>query len=228
MAGFARDRRRSHVPWRHRYWQWRAKVVAWLRVILAILACWLLFVVSYLGFAEPASTLIAAARWSAAALLDAIGLGHWTWTITGNNGDQPWRSSFIHIDSWHLSQVEAALASFWTAIGWAAGMTLLGLSLVSAWRPVKRRAFIHYEREAVVPAAQHLTAADDDNRSGLPARATERPVARPDDQKQDQLANQEEKPDIEGLFQQGQGMEAWEETRPRKPVARCKWDYRPC
>jgi hypothetical protein len=225
MVGFARDRRRSRVPWRRRYWQWRAKIMAWLRVVLAILACWLLFVVSYLGFAEPASTLIAAARWAAAALLDAIGLGHWTWTIPTNDGEQPWRSSLIRIDSWHLSQVGATLASFWTAIGWAAGITLLGLSLVSAWRLGKRRAIVGYERQ---PEAQRFAAADDDNRLGRPARVGERPAALPDDQVQDQPADQEEEPDIERLFRQDRGLEAWEETPPRKPVARRKWDYRPC
>ena len=227
MVGFARDRRRPRVPWRHRYWQWRAKVVAWLRVVLAILACWLLFVVSYLGFAEPASTLIAAARWSVAALLDAISLGHWTWTIAASDGELSWRSSLIRIESWHLSQVEAVLASFWTGMAWTAGITLLGLSLVSAWRLGKRRAIACHGRRPVELSVQQLAVADDDNRSGLPARATERPGALPDHQKQDQSADQEE-PDIEGLFRQDQGLEAREETRPRKPVAKRKWDYRPC
>ena len=227
MVGFARDRRRPRVPWRHRYWQWRAKVVAWLRVVLAILACWLLFVVSYLGFAEPASTLIAATRWSVAALFDAIGLGHWTWTIAASDGELSWRSSLIRIDSWHLSQVEAVIASFLTAIGWAAGMTLLGLSLVSAWQLGKRRAIACHGRQPGALSVQHLAVADDDNRSGLPAMATERPVALPDHQKQDQSADQE-KPDIEGLFRQDQGLEAWDKARPRKPVAKRRWDYRPC
>ena len=227
MVGFARDRRRACVPWRHRYWQWRAKVVAWLRVVLAILACWLLFVVSYLGFVEPASTLVAAARWSVAALLDAISLGHWTWTIAASDGELSWRSSLIRIDSWHLSQVEAVLASFRTAIGWAAGITLFGLSLVSAWRLGKRRAIACHGRQPVALSVQHLAVADDDNRSGLPARATERPVALPDHQEQDQPVDQKE-PEFEGLFQQDQGLEAREEPRPRKPVAKRKWDYRPC
>lgn len=226
MVGFARNRRRSPVPWQHRYWQWRAKVVAWLRVVLAILACWLLFVVSYLGFAEPIHTLIAAVRWSAAALLDSIGLGHWAWTIAASDGELSWRSSLIRIDSWHLSQVEAVIASFWTGMAWAAGITLLGLSLTLAWWLGKRRATARYERR---PAAQHLTAADDGNRPGLPAKAAERPAALPNDQEHDQPASQdEETPDIDQLFQQDQGLEAREEIRPRKPLARHKWRYRPC
>jgi hypothetical protein len=228
VVGFARNRRRYRVPWQHRYWQGRAKVVAWLRVVLAILACWLLFVVSYLGFAEPAYGLIAAARWSAAALLDVIGFGHWTWTVAASDGEQPWRSSFIRIDSWHLSQVEAVIASFWTAIGWAAGITLLGLSLTLAWWLGKRRATARYKRQPAVPAVQHLAAADDDNRPGLHAGAGERPAALLDDQEQDQPADQEEEPDIEGLFQQAQDLEEGDEARPRKPVARHTWDYRPC
>jgi hypothetical protein len=228
MVGFARDRRRSHVPWQHRYWQWRGKVTAWAPSVLAILACWLLFVIAYPWLAEPAYILIAAARWSAATLLDAIGLGHLTWTIATNDGEWPWRSSFIHIDNWHLSQVEAVLTAVWTAMAWATGLTLLGLSLVSAWQLVKHRAVARYERRPAAPAGQHLAAADDDNRPGLPARARERPAALPDDQEQDQPADHEEEPDIEGLFRQDWGLEASEETRPRKPVARRKWDYRPC
>jgi hypothetical protein len=202
--------------------------LAWLRVVLAILACWLLFVVSYLGFAEPASTLIAAARWSVAALLDAVGLGHWTWTIAASDGELSWRSSLIRIDSWHLSRIEAALASFWTAISWAAGLTLLGLSLISAWRLGKRRAIVGYERQAIAPAEQRLVAADDDGRPRLPARMGNTPATLPDARKQGQPADQEEEPDIEGLFRQDQGLEAWEGTPPRKQVARRKWDYRPC
>ena len=176
---------------------------------------------------SPIPTLIPAARWSVAALLDAIGLGHWTWTIAASDGELSWRSSLIRIDSWHLSQIEAVIASFWTGMTWAAGITLLGLSLVSAWRLGKRRAIDCHERQPVALSARRLAVADDDNRSGLPAMATERPVALPDHQKQDQSADQEE-PDIEGLFRQDQGLEAREETRPRKPVAKRKWDYRPC
>jgi hypothetical protein len=228
VAGFARDRRRYRVPWQHRYWQWRTKVAAWLRVVLAILACWVLFVASYLGFAEPVHTLIAAARWSIAALLDAIGLGHWAWTIAASDGELSWRSSLIRIDAWHLSQVEAVLTSFWTAIAWAAGLTFLGLSLVSAWWLGKRQAADRYERQPMASAVQHLGVADRDNRPDLLARAGEDPAALPDDREQSQPADQLEEPDIQRLFQQGQGLEAWKQTLPRKPVARIEWRYLPC
>ena len=229
MFGFARNRRRRCVPWQHRYWQWRAKVAAWLRVVLAILACWLLFVVSYLGFEEPAARLIAAARWVGAALLDTIGLDHWTWTVTTKEGDELWESNLIHLDSWHLDQVEAVVATFWTAITWTVGLTVLGLSLFLAWWLGKRQTATRYQRQPAVPAAQHLAAADDESRPGLPARAEERPAALPDDQQQDQReVDQEDQPDIEGLFQHDQGVGAWDDARPRKPVARRKWNYRPC
>ena len=148
--------------------------------------------------------------------------------IAASDGELLWRSSLIRIDSWHLSQVEAVLVSFWTAIGWVAGITLLGLSLVSAWWLGKRRAIACHGRQQVALSVQHLAVADDDGRPRLPARIGNTPAALPDAQEQDQPVEQMEEPDIEGLFRQVQGLEAWEETRPRKPVAKRKWDHRPC
>ncbi|MEZ5935885.1 MAG: hypothetical protein R3F54_29035 [Alphaproteobacteria bacterium] len=187
----------------------------------------MLFVVAYIWFAEPASRLVAAARWACAALLDAIGLDHWTWTVATKEGDELWQSNLIRLDSWHLEQVRGVLASFMTGMTWVTGLTLLGLSLSLAWWLGKRRAIVRYEKQQAVPEVQRLTAADDSH-PDLPVSARERPEALNNDQERDQSADQDEKPDIEGLFQQEQDLKAWDEARHKKPVARHKWRYRSC
>ena len=118
------------------------------------------------------------------------------------------------------------LASVWTAIAWAAGLTLLGLSLLLAWWLGKRQAVARYQKQPAVPAAQHLAAAGVGQRHQggelVPAAVSER-------HEHHQPADEdEEEPDIEGLFQHDQGLETWDEPQLRKPVARRKWDYRPC
>ena len=67
-----------------------------------------------------------------------------------------------------------------------------------------------------------------ESQEGQPARyAASPPTVLPHEHEHALSAGKDqEESDIERLFQQGQGLEAWDEAPPRKPVARHKWHCR--
>ncbi|MEZ5933230.1 MAG: type IV secretion system DNA-binding domain-containing protein [Alphaproteobacteria bacterium] len=107
---------------------------------LALFACWITIVPGFLWIVEPTYSLIGAARWATAALLDLVGLHDWRWTVDTVDGVQRWRSEFIRFDAWHLVQVDAVVASLWNGMKVATGITFMLGMAGFAWLQKKGRA----------------------------------------------------------------------------------------